>query len=234
MSPEYVKHRVHKIQFSAESTAHNTNTQRQGIYFMGKVRHTYPVGNAGIAAILVTTASLLESRVLDVKLCFSLFLRGAINSRAILQYLTDRYGKDDTLNPKIPKRSGMVNQILYFDACTLNPRILQYFRPIVFQHQPPDPESAEKVEEALGYLNAFLDNHPWVAGPYMTVADFAVVATVATAKADDSGIDLSDSEYEQYDEEPLPFGVAEVDDDDRNENEDEQLDKVLDKENEKE
>ncbi|KAI4460154.1 glutathione s transferase d10 isoform a-related [Holotrichia oblita] len=56
-------------------------------------------------------------------------------------------------------------------------------RPIVFQHQPPDPESAEKVEEALGYLNAFLDNHPWVAGPYMTVADFAVVATVATAKA---------------------------------------------------
>ncbi|KAI4460119.1 glutathione s transferase d10 isoform a-related [Holotrichia oblita] len=56
-------------------------------------------------------------------------------------------------------------------------------RPIVFQHQPPDPESAEKVEEALGYLNAFLDNQPWVAGPYMTVADFAVVATVATAKA---------------------------------------------------
>lgn len=52
----------------------------------------------------------------------------------------------------------------------------------MFQHQPPDPDKAEKVEEALGHLNAFLDKHPWVAGPYMTVADFAIAATIATAK----------------------------------------------------
>ncbi|KAK9717680.1 Glutathione S-transferase, C-terminal domain [Popillia japonica] len=138
---------------------------------MGKVRHTRILGVDFQLNPLHTIPTLNDKG-------FILW-----ESRAILQYLTDRYGKDDTLNPKIPKRSGMVNQILYFDACTLFPRILQYFYPIVFQHQPPDPDKAEKVEEALGHLNAFLDKHPWVAGPYMTVADFAIAATIATAKA---------------------------------------------------
>ncbi|KRT81939.1 Glutathione S-transferase [Oryctes borbonicus] len=103
-------------------------------------------------------------------------------SRAILQYLADRYAKDDTLNPKEAKRAALVNQRLYFDACTLFPRLYEYFYPIIFQKQPPNPEKAEKAEEALDLLNGYLENQIWVAGSYMTVADFALAATVATAQ----------------------------------------------------
>ena len=43
-------------------------------------------------------------------------------SRAILTYLVEKYGKDDSLYPKDPKARAVVNQRLYFDMGTLYQR----------------------------------------------------------------------------------------------------------------
>lgn len=43
-------------------------------------------------------------------------------SRAILTYLVEKYGKDDSLYPKDAKARAVVNQRLYFDMGTLYQR----------------------------------------------------------------------------------------------------------------
>lgn len=43
-------------------------------------------------------------------------------SRAIMCYLVDKYGKDDALYPKDPAWRALVNQRLYFDLSTLHQR----------------------------------------------------------------------------------------------------------------
>lgn len=43
-------------------------------------------------------------------------------SRAILTYLVEKYGKDDSLYPKDPQKRAVINQRLYFDMGTLYQR----------------------------------------------------------------------------------------------------------------
>lgn len=46
----------------------------------------------------------------------------------------------------------------------------------------PDEMKAAKFEESLELLNEFLRNQTWVAGDHITIADYAIVATVSTAE----------------------------------------------------
>ncbi|XP_017776902.1 PREDICTED: uncharacterized protein LOC108562908 [Nicrophorus vespilloides] len=104
-------------------------------------------------------------------------------SRAIMQYLVDQYGKDDSLSPTVPKLAAIVNQQLYFDACTLNARLYEYMLPIMMRSAKPNMEVHAKVEEALGVFDTILSKNKWAAGDNLTIADFALMSTVSTLEA---------------------------------------------------
>ncbi|XP_068157670.1 glutathione S-transferase D2-like [Drosophila tropicalis] len=110
-------------------------------------------------------------------------------SRAILVYLVEKYGKDDTLYPKNPKEQALVNQRLYFDMGTLYQSYVEYYYPQFRFNKPADPEAFKKVEAAFDYLDTFLEAQEFVAGGQLTVADIAILASVSTF--DISEFDLS-------------------------------------------
>lgn len=58
--------------------------------------------------------------------------------------------------------------------------------PVFFAGQEPQPEKLEKINEALGYLNLFLEGQNWVAGDSMTIADICLVVTVSNSEVSKS------------------------------------------------
>ncbi|XP_069700041.1 glutathione S-transferase 1-like [Periplaneta americana] len=110
-------------------------------------------------------------------------------SRAIICYLADQYGKDDSLYPKDPKKRAVINHRLYFDATCLYQRFLDYYVPILYQGKEGDPGKCKRFEEALVMLEKYLDGHVWVTGDHITIADFPVIATVSSAEI--FGLDIT-------------------------------------------
>ncbi|XP_075218826.1 glutathione S-transferase 1-1-like [Lycorma delicatula] len=110
-------------------------------------------------------------------------------SRAIMTYLADQYGEDDKYYPKDPKKRALVNQRLYFDMGTLYQRFSDLYYPVMFGGAPFDDEKKKKLDEALGFLNTFLEKSPWAAGDNITLADLALVASVSSIEA--VGYDIS-------------------------------------------
>jgi len=110
-------------------------------------------------------------------------------SRAISGYFVNQYGKDDSLYPKCPKKRALVDKMLYFDMGTLYDRFAKYAYPVMFSGAEVDPAKLEKLQEALGYLNGFLEGQEYATGDVITIADHALAASVSTFKA--GGIDLA-------------------------------------------
>ncbi|KAH8409859.1 hypothetical protein KR222_011017, partial [Zaprionus bogoriensis] len=100
-------------------------------------------------------------------------------SRAIITYLAEKYGKDDSLYPKDPQKRALVNQRLYYDIGTLGVAFIEYYLPQL-QGAKPDPEKFKKIEFAFELLNTFLAGQSYVAGDKLTIADIAIVATVTS------------------------------------------------------
>ncbi|BFF92714.1 glutathione S-transferase 1-1-like [Drosophila madeirensis] len=103
-------------------------------------------------------------------------------SRAILIYLVEKYGKDDSLYPKDPQQRAVVNQRLFFDLGTLYQSYVYYYYPQLFEDvkKPADPENYKKIDAAFGQLNTLLEGQQYAALNKLTIADFALVATVST------------------------------------------------------
>ncbi|ALC46044.1 maker183 [Drosophila busckii] len=110
-------------------------------------------------------------------------------SRAILAYLVEKYGKDDLLYPKDPQQRALVNQRLYFDMGVLNEAFKNYFYPQFRENKPADPELFKKVEDGFELFNTFLEGQQYAAGSQQTIADYALLATVSTCQL--MGVQLS-------------------------------------------
>ncbi|NP_001037183.1 glutathione S-transferase delta 1 [Bombyx mori] len=135
-------------------------------------------------------------------------------SRAIQTYLVNAYGKDDSLYPKNPRQRAIIDQRLNFDLGTLYLRYLNLYTPILFRGEAYDQEKADKFDEALGWLNTFLDGRPFVAGENMTVADITIVVTITNIDA--FGYDFSSHEniakwFERTKKMLEPYGYDEID-----------------------
>ncbi|XP_050325513.1 glutathione S-transferase 1-1-like [Bactrocera neohumeralis] len=109
-------------------------------------------------------------------------------SRAILIYLAEAYGKDDSLYPKCPKKRAVVNQRLFFDL-NLYGCFGDYYYPVARDKQTPVPERLTKLEGQLEFLNTFLDGQTYAANDSLSLADFTLFASVSTFVV--CGIDVS-------------------------------------------
>ncbi|XP_054725708.1 glutathione S-transferase 1-1-like [Anastrepha obliqua] len=103
-----------------------------------------------------------------------------LESRAIMIYLVEKYGKDDSLYPKCPKKKAVINQRLYFDVGTLYKSFSDYYFPQMFGNSPPLPELHAKADDAFKLLDIFLEGHTYVAGDTFSLADISVVSTVSS------------------------------------------------------
>jgi len=105
---------------------------------------------------------------------------GLWESRAIMAYLVNAYGKDDSLYPKDPKKRAIVDQRLYFDIGTLYARFADYYYPMIFAGADKDPAKLEKINDAMKFLDIFLEGKDYAAGDNLTIADLALVASIST------------------------------------------------------
>nr|AKS40338.1 glutathione S-transferase delta 1 [Chilo suppressalis] len=113
-------------------------------------------------------------------------------SRAILGYLVNAYGRDDTLYPKNPRLRALVDQRLYFDAGTLFSRYMTLYRPMLFEGAQMDETHAAKLNEAISWLNTMLEGRAFVAGDNLTIADISIIVTFTNLEA----FDYDFSQYE--------------------------------------
>jgi len=110
-------------------------------------------------------------------------------SRAIMAYLVNQYGKDDSLYPKDPKKRAVVDQRLYFDVSTLYARFGDLYYPFMFGKAPLEQEKIDKLNDALGFLDTFLAKSEFAAGDCLTIADLTLIASITTIEA--ARVDLS-------------------------------------------
>ncbi|XP_043601571.1 glutathione S-transferase 1-1-like [Bombus pyrosoma] len=103
-------------------------------------------------------------------------------SRAIMSYLVDQYGKNIRLNPQTPADRALVNQRLHFDIGTLYRGMKNYYYPVVFRGANYNPEYYEVLEGAFDVLDKFLNGQDYVTGRNLTIADLALAATVSTTE----------------------------------------------------
>ncbi|KYN34225.1 Glutathione S-transferase 1-1 [Trachymyrmex septentrionalis] len=103
-------------------------------------------------------------------------------SRAIMTYLANQYGKKDSLYPKDPKKRALVDQRLFFDLGTLYKSFSDYYYPIMLTGATPQKATYDKINDALTFLNKFLEGENYVAGKTLTLADLTLVVTVSNFK----------------------------------------------------
>uniref|UniRef100_A0A182T9B9 glutathione transferase n=1 Tax=Anopheles maculatus TaxID=74869 RepID=A0A182T9B9_9DIPT len=116
-------------------------------------------------------------------------------SRAIQIYLVEKYCAHDAdlaerLYPRDPRRRAVVHQRLFFDVALLYQRFAEYYYPQIFGKKVAgDPDRLRSMEQALEFLNTFLEGERFVAGgDDPTIADFSILASIATFEA--AGYDL--------------------------------------------
>ncbi|XP_063621634.1 glutathione S-transferase 1-like [Cydia splendana] len=101
------------------------------------------------------------------------------DSHAILMYLADVYGKQESFYPKDPKQRALVNQKLFFNSTILFMRLKNIAYPLFVEGITDIPKkNLDAIEEAYGFLEEFLSRTKYLAGDNITIADISAYATV--------------------------------------------------------
>ncbi|XP_017773783.1 PREDICTED: glutathione S-transferase 1-like [Nicrophorus vespilloides] len=112
-------------------------------------------------------------------------------SRVIMTYLVNKYGKTDALYPKDPKKRAMVDQRLYFEIVALNPHIRDYIFPVFFEESVLNKSAIPGICSVLNIINNLLGKTAFFAGETLTIADLSLVTYIST-------LDVLDFDLSQY------------------------------------
>lgn len=100
-------------------------------------------------------------------------------SRAIMQYLMNKYAPGSDLYPKDPVRRAPVDRLLQYDVSTLFPPIRAYMVPQLFQQKEADPEKEAEVKKVLDYVDKLLAKQTYVAATHLTIADLSMDGSIS-------------------------------------------------------
>ncbi|XP_014663421.1 PREDICTED: glutathione S-transferase 1, isoform C-like [Priapulus caudatus] len=98
-------------------------------------------------------------------------------SRAIVTYLANRYGKDDNLYPKDPRQRTRVDSALQFDVADLWPAIKALQKPQLFG-KTPAADAEEAVLAQLRHVDRMLSERKYLVSDHVTLADICVLSSV--------------------------------------------------------
>ncbi|XP_062532226.1 glutathione S-transferase epsilon 2 isoform X1 [Bombyx mori] len=103
------------------------------------------------------------------------------DSHAIITYLVSKYGeeKHESMYPKDLKIRAIIDQMLYFDATILFPRLKTVIYSVV-RGQGMSRQQIADIQEAYDVLEIYLSKNIFVAGNEFTVADISCVATLSS------------------------------------------------------
>ncbi|CAG0896685.1 unnamed protein product [Darwinula stevensoni] len=105
-------------------------------------------------------------------------------SRAIMRYLFNAYGKDDSLYPTDPRARAIVDQRLDFDAGTLIEKWRGCVRPVIHWNAKSISDDAKKqLKEIFQVLDGLIEEcGGYCAGDHLTLADFSIIPIVSGAE----------------------------------------------------
>lgn len=101
-----------------------------------------------------------------------------VESKAIVQYLAEKCGTDDTLYPKDPQARALVNQRMFFDV-TLYSSIPRFYFPMFFLNKPENPMMHPTIDRHFQTLDKFLEDQDYAALGQLTIADLVLFTTVS-------------------------------------------------------
>jgi len=96
------------------------------------------------------------------------------DSHAIIGYLMNKYAPTSRLYPKDPAARGLVDARLYYDF-----GLFDAWKATMTQ----TPASQEAFHDTLKALETYLSGSSYVAGDHLTIADLALLASVASVEA---------------------------------------------------
>ncbi|KAJ3663898.1 hypothetical protein Zmor_008116 [Zophobas morio] len=114
-------------------------------------------------------------------------------SQAIMAYLVEKYAKNDDLYPHDPKKRAIVNQRMHFNTGVAFFHMRNIAKAILWYYESRVPEKERQgAVEAYGFLETFLDGNEWVAGDFVSIADYSLIATLSTLNT------VVPIEYDEY------------------------------------
>nr|ASN63939.1 glutathione S-transferase epsilon 8 [Spodoptera exigua] len=105
------------------------------------------------------------------------------DSHAIMAYLADTYGKDESWYPKDVKKRALVNQKLFFTTGVIFPRlrIITYYL-LQKGRKSLEQEWLDNIEEAIGFVEQFLSRTKFIALDHVTIADVTLLSHLTSVE----------------------------------------------------
>ncbi|XP_017079188.1 glutathione S-transferase 1 [Drosophila eugracilis] len=103
-------------------------------------------------------------------------------SHAIMAYLVDKYAASDELYPKDLLQRAKVDTLMHFETGVIFEAALRRLtRPVLFCGESTLPKNqVDHINQIYDFVEAFLDDHDYMAGDQLTIADFSIVSTITS------------------------------------------------------
>jgi len=111
-------------------------------------------------------------------------------SRAIAQYLCNKYAPDSDLYPKDPKKRADVDRMLNFDMGSFWPALRGALMGKIYRGTEPTEEQLTSLKNTLKLLDTLIGSNGYVAAKHLTIADLSLLSGSAIFSA--VNYDLSD------------------------------------------